>query len=285
MATPQTTVTSSQGWSPDIQAFVPGDAIPDALILQTSTVAGEIQGDSPAVRVPWVDDATAKFVAEGAPIDEAEPDLAEATVRTGKIAQLLRLSREQFAQSGTPNQLSESVRRAVTLASNQAYLQQDAPSAEGDPPAGLLNVDGVTDAGEVSTDLDALADALAGIEAANGEATNVVCAPDAWGRLRKFKTRDNSNESLLGAGTNDAEKRLYNLPVLTSPAMPSGTLILLDKNAIVSAVGNVQVAQSTDAFFGSDSIGLRCTFRFGAAVMHPDRIAKLTVADPDASST
>lgn len=283
MASPQTTMNSAKGWSPDVQGFLPGDAVPDALILTAATVAGEVKGDEPSLRVPWVDDATANFVAEGANIDEADPELAETVVKTGKVAQLIRLSREQFSQDNASSLLSESVQRAVTRAADKAFIQQSSPSGDNDPPAGLLHVDGITDGGEVDTDLDAIADALAGIETAGGEATHILAAPDAWGFLRKYKVQDGSNQSLLGAGTNDAERRLFNLPVLTSPAVPSGEMLVLDRTAVVAAVGSVNVAQSTDVYFNSDSIGLRCTWRFGQNVMHPDRVAKLTVADPGSS--
>lgn len=266
-----------------MQAFLPGDAVPDALILTAATVAGEVKGDEPALRVPWVNDESASFVAEGAEIDEADPELAETVVRTGKIAQLIRLSREQFSQDNASTLLSESVQRAVTRAADKAFIQQSAPSGDNGPPAGLLHVDGITDGGEVDTDLDAIADALAGIETAGGEATHILAAPDAWGFLRKYKVQDGSNQSLLGAGTNDAERRLFNLPVLTSPAVPSGEMLVLDRRAVVAAVGSVNVAQSQDVYFNSDSIGLRCTWRFGQAVMHADRVAKLTVADPGSS--
>jgi hypothetical protein len=57
MAT-ETTVTSAKAWAPDLRAIPARDAIPDALILLTSTVAGVVEGDAPAARVPYVDDAS-----------------------------------------------------------------------------------------------------------------------------------------------------------------------------------------------------------------------------------
>lgn len=46
MAT-ETTVTSATAWSPDVTAVAPDIAVPDALILATSTVAGTVEGDAP----------------------------------------------------------------------------------------------------------------------------------------------------------------------------------------------------------------------------------------------
>ena len=277
MAT-ETTLNSAKGWSPDVVSFAPAEVIPDALILNTSTVSGRIEGDEPVVRVIYVDDDEAEFVAEGAEISEADPDLNEVLIATGKVAQLVRISREQYGQGSTSGLISESVRRAVVTRANQAYLAQAAPTSPATtPPPGLLNVAGIHDGGAIGTDLDTLADAVAHIETNGGQATHIIAAPDAWGALRKLKTGTDSNASLLGAGTEDAERRVLGIPVLTSPAVPTGGLLVLDRTAVVSAVGDVQVATSRDVYFTSDSIGLRCTFRFGQNVVRPDRVATLEV--------
>lgn len=277
----ETTVTSAKAWAPDGRFIPAQEAIPDALILSTSIVAGQIEGDAPSIRVPWVDDADATFIAEGKEIPEADPDLAETTVYTGKVAQLLRISREQFAQPDAANLLADSVGRAVTNAANIAYLSQAAPaSGATTPPAGILN-QSIVDGGNVSDSLDGLVDLVAGIEGAGGVATHILAAPDAWGALRKVKTGEASAASLLGAGTADAQRQLLGVPVIVSSAVPEATLVVLDRNAIVSAVGPVSVAQSTEAYFASDSIGLRATFRFGAKVMHPDRVGTISTLAPE----
>jgi hypothetical protein len=41
------TSVSDPNGRPDIYTFAPTDAVPDALVLQCSTVAGEIDGDEP----------------------------------------------------------------------------------------------------------------------------------------------------------------------------------------------------------------------------------------------
>lgn len=66
-----TTVGSAGAWSPDKYSFAPGDVVPEALILKTSTVSGEVDGDEPALRVAYVDDTeTADYYAEGTEIVE-----------------------------------------------------------------------------------------------------------------------------------------------------------------------------------------------------------------------
>jgi len=273
-----TTDTSAKAWSPDVQAFAAADVIPEALILQTSTVAGSIEGDEPAVRVAYVDDADAQFTSEGADIPEAEPTLSEVLVHTGKVTLLVRVSREQWQQNGTATVLSDSARRAVLKKANEAYLSQVLPTApKVTPPGGILNIPGIQDGGEIATNLDALADAFTLVETAGGTVTHILAAPNSWGALRKLKKGTSSNESLLGAGTEDADKRILNTPVLTSNAVPSGKLALIDSSAIVSAAGEVQVATSEHAYFGSDSIALRVTFRFGQNLVRPERVVKLSL--------
>lgn len=281
MAT-ETTVTSAKAWAPDLTAYVATDVIPDALILQTSTVAGRVEGDDVAIRVPYVDDAAATFIAEGDPIPEADPDLSETLVYTGKVSQLIRLSREQFNQPNASRLLADSVRRAVTTAANLAYIAQAAPVDPAvTPPAGLLNVTGIEDGGAVADDLDALVDLFATIEGNGGQPTHLIVDPVAWASLRKFKTAPTgSSQTLLGAGTADTERRLLDVPVLVTSAMTAGTGLVVDKNAVVSAVGPVLVAQSEHHYFSSDSIALRCTWRFGANLVRPDRVGEFTVTAP-----
>lgn len=280
MAT-ETTSTSSKAWSPDLTTFVASEVIPDALVLQASTVAGRIEGDEPVLRVAYVNDDTADFVAEGDEIDESDPVLSEVTVATGKVAQLVRLSREQYVQSNAATMLSDSVRRAVIKRADQAFINQAAPvSPAVTPPAGLLNVTGITAGGAVDGDLDGLVDIIAGIAAAGGSASHILLSPTAWASMRKFKTGTGSAQSLLGAGTTDATTSLLGVPVLVSNALTGSNGLVIDKSAVVSAVGDVQVATSSDVYFASDSVGLRCTFRFGATIVRPDRVASFTVTAP-----
>lgn len=280
------TPTSADGWSPDVVAFAPQDAVPDALILQTSVVSGTVEGDEPAVRVLHVTDASAGFVAEGADITDTDPTLAETLVYTGKVAQLVKISREQYGQHRTAGLLSDSMRRAVTTAANTAYLSQAAPGGGAStPPAGLLNVSGIEDGGTVATDLDSVVDAVAHIEGDGGQATHIVAAPDAWAELRKLKTASASNQSLVGAGVEDARRQLLGVPVLVSAAMTSGGILVLDRSAVVSAAGSVLVATSTDRYFESDSVAVRVTWRFGQNVVRPERVVKLAIAVPEEESS
>ena len=280
MAT-ETTTSAAEAWRPNVQGYNAEDTIPEALILQTSTISGRIEGDEPMLLVPYVGGAEAQFVAEGAPIPEDDLDLGQVAVATGKVAHLTRLSAELMSQPNASQLIMNAARRAVVLKANQAYVAQVAPTSPAvTPPAGLLNIPGITNGGAVADDLDALVDAVAGIEAAGGTATHIIAAPSAWASLSKLKTGTGSAASLLGAGTTDAVRTLLDIPVLVTPSMTADTLLVVDKSAVVSAVGDIRVATSEHAYFGSDSVGVRVTWRFGQNVVAPDRIAKLTVTEP-----
>lgn len=277
----QTTSTSAKGWSPDITAFAPEDVVPEALIVQTATKSGEVEGDDVAVRVTFVTDDDAEFTAEGATIAEADDELDEVLVFTGKVSKLVKVSREQYGQDNTAGRLSTSVQRAIVKKANSAYLTQVAPTPPAvAPPAGLLNVSGIETGGAVASDLDVLVDLIATLEGNDGTPSHIVVDPVGWASLRKFKSGTGSASSLLGAGTTDAERMLLDLPVIVTSAMTAGTGMVLDRTAIAAAYGTVNVATSEHVYFASDSIAVRATWRIGWNLVHPERIGKFTVTAP-----
>ena len=159
------------------------------------------------------------------------------------------------------------MRRALIRKANVAYLAQTAPVGPAvTPPAGLLNLS-PTNGGTVDIDLDSVA-------------TNIIASPAAIGELVKMKTATDSNVSLVGAGVEAPQRALLGVPVMVSNAMSGYNVLVLDSGSVLSAYGDVQLATSTDFYFGSDSVALRATFRFGAKIAHTDRVIKLTVAEP-----
>ena len=279
MATPITTSTTPASWSPDVHTFAPADVVDSALILTHSTLAGSVDGDEPVVRVAFIDDDSADFTAEGTEIPESDPGLGEVVVPTGKISQLVRVSREQYNQAGAAGMLSESARRAVIRRADEAFLNQAAPGV-GDigPAAGILNVEDIIPGGEVDGDLDALVDLLAQIQTNGGTPSGILLSPAAWAAIRKIKVATGSAQSLLGSGSADAVPTLLGVPVQVSNALTGLNGLVIDRSAIVSAHGPVMVATSQDAYFTSDSVAVRATWRIGQAAVRPDRIGTFTVA-------
>lgn len=274
-----TTPSSPKAFALDVLGIAPAKAIPTALIIQATTQAGTVEGDEPAVRVPAINlDDSVGFVAEGANIPEAEPDLAELVILTGKIAELIKVSREQLAQPSALDVITNEIKRSLVAKADWALLQQPAPvSPATHPPAGLLAK--ATAAGTLSGDLDELVDAIATIEGLpGGQATHIIASPEAYATVRKMKTATDSNVSLVGAGVESGQKTLLSVPVLTTSAMPANKLLVLDKNQVLSAYGQVMIARSNDFYFGSDNVALRATFRFGAGFVEPMAGQLLTVA-------
>jgi hypothetical protein len=62
--------------------------------------------------------------------------------------------------------------------------------------------------------------------------------------------------------------------------MTEYTGLIVDKFAVVSAVGAVQVATSEHEYFSSDSLALRATWRFGHVAVRPEQLGKFTIAQP-----
>lgn len=283
MAFTATTVNSAAAWRPDLYTFAPADALPEALILGHTTIAGEVQGDQPTLRVAYCVDDNAAFVDEGAAIDESDPDLAEAVVITRKIAQLVRLSSEQYKQAGTPDELSRSVARALTTKADNALLAQAVPTAPAVAPvAGLLNTSGIVSKTDVAENLDKLIDLEAAVRANGANPTAWILAPDTWATLRKLKTLTpdegtvTSNVGLLGAGTDNTTPLLLSIPVVVNNQMPAKSGLLIDKTAIITAVSQLEIATSAEQYFASDSIAVRATWRTGHVLPRPNRIGKFT---------
>lgn len=256
--------------------FTPADIVPEALINQITTPTVGIEGDQPVVRVPYVtEDPTVGFVPEGTEIPASDTTLSELLVHTRKLAVLQPISREAAAYSGTESIISNSMRRAVTIKADNALLNNP------DNPTGLLNTKGITDAGTMNTgDLDVLSDAITTVETNGATVTHIIMSPDVWGKLRNLKTITGSAQLLLGNPAEQTTKQLFGIPVIVTKQMPAGTIMVLDRNDVLSSLGDIQVANSTDAAFRSDQILYRVMWRFGFAPIHPNRIAKITLTKP-----
>lgn len=279
MSTSFITNNSPEAWAMNVLGIAPQSVIPQALVLQCTTKGGEVKGDAPVVRVPRIKILDAGFVPEGSDIPESDPDLSELLIKTGTVAELVKVSRDQLSQDSAASLISHEMRRSLIYKADTAFLSQPAPVPPVEfPPGGLLAY--ATDGGEIEENLDALIDAFAAIEALpGGVVTHILAHPLAYATLRQFKKTTGSNESLLGAGTQPGEKSLLGVPVLTTNAMPANKVMALDKNYIVSAYGQLDVARSDDFYFNSISVALRASFRFGAGLLESQGAQVLTVVD------
>ncbi|MCV7346992.1 phage major capsid protein [Mycolicibacterium rhodesiae] len=276
-----TTTGSPKAWGLDVLGVKPEQVIPEALILQITSKAGFVEGDSPAVRVPAIriDQDEIGFVPEGQNIEEADPNLAELVLHTGKIAHLIKVSREQIAQPEALTTILQGQKRAMIAKADYAMLQTPAPVGPATyPPAGLLAH--AQDAGPIGDNLDALIDAQTMVTSLpGGVATHVLASPNSYAYVRKLRKGTGSNENILGAGTEAGPLTVLGIPALITSAMPENKIAVLDKNQILSAYGDVLVARSDEFYFDSDNVALRATFRFGVGILDPQAVQVLTLPD------
>jgi len=263
------------------QVFVYTEAVPDALIANplVATVAGEIEGDAPRVRVPYIKtDPTAGFVKEGADITDGGGELDEVLISTGKIATVVKQSNESASFETASQLIAAGVSRSIVTSADNAFLNnaksEDTDAQDG--PVGILNTEGIPATQTTGEGIvDAVADAKAAIGGNGGIPTAIVVNYAVEAILRKLKTTD--GRGLLIDPVESGELSIHGLPVIVNRAMPDNTLLIVSAGEIVAAVGTVNLAVSTDALFTSDSLIRRATWRIGAKVIHANRLAKLTI--------
>jgi HK97 family phage major capsid protein len=107
-----------------------------------------------------------------------------------------------------------------------------------------------------------------------------VVDPLGWAQLRKLKTGTDYNSTLLGAGTDDAQPRLFGIPVTVSVGMDDYTVVIIDSTSIAVASSEVDVAVSEHALFASNGILLRAGWRFGWNVVRPERLGVFSIVQP-----
>ncbi|MFC0265966.1 phage major capsid protein [Alloscardovia macacae] len=261
-------------------AIAPVEAIPSALIMTHSTVMANIEGDQPTARIAYVSvDPTAEITAEGAQINESQPTISELVVGTQKVAELTVITNEAYRHDYVPELIGNSLSKAITAKADTLFL--GAPASEDSEKAnhvtGLVNYKGIVDGGTLDGSLDAIIDTMSIIAANGGTPSNIVMGFDAWAVLLKLKGAD--KRAIISPDVaNSAEPMLFGVPVTLSNRCPAKTILILDSSEIISAVGEVQAATSSERYFENDSIGLRATFRFGYGILHPNRVAKIAVA-------
>ncbi len=143
--------------------------------------------------------------------------------------------------------------------------------------AGLVNVANVVEGDDVSGSLDALVDLIAALQDNLGTPSHILLDPLGWAELRKMKAGSELNSSLLGAGTTDATPMLLSLPVIVDPAVPTTAALWLTSAPSCPLSDRSKVATSEHQYFSSDSVLLWATWRFGHAVVRPNRIGTFTI--------
>lgn len=287
-----TTPNAPRAWAPDTYMFEPADAIPEALILELTRRGGTIEGDDPLLRVPYLRDAVAHEVAEGAIIPEETPELGEILIASHKIAIIVPASNEMMRQhdEAAAQEYAASAARSVIAKADHDLLNRAAPTLgtgvdalRGLGSTGLLNNTDIVNVGQLIEDvLDPIVTAIALVESHGGNVSHFVMHPTSWAFLLNMLSLNGGAVTLLGVGATEAPppRRLYGVPVITSNAMPDAEILAIDKNAIISAVGPVRVDKSDQHYFNKDTAAIRVTFRLGWGITRPDRLMRLRIKPP-----
>ena len=271
------TLLNNKAAFPDSTLVDPGNSIPNALILTQSLPSGTIGGDEQTTRIAYVnDDPEAEYVAEGNEIPSKDPRITELLVYTRNVGLITVASNESYKNNGVPEMLGTSLARAITDKADKAFLSDPAPASGQHGFTGLINTPGIIDAGNITDSLDPIIDAIATIGTNRGTPSTIIAGYDSWAYMLKLK--DKNGKSLIAPDVaNSPTPSLYGIPVVLTSALTANSVLIIDRTQIVSALGSVSTAVSSERYFEKNSVGIRVMFRFGFGVVRPNRIAKLTV--------
>lgn len=274
---PNTTSNTPAALAPDLIYLAPADLTTTPLINTITNIVGTATGDRPVTRVPFVGDpGTLGFVKEGAAIDDAGTTLDEAVIRSGKIAGLAEISNELKRAGNTVDLLTDGMSRSLAAKADDALINSPATGAAS---IGLINQPGVSDGGALDDSMDCFITAVALVETAGGSLDAWLMHPLVWARIARIKTAPTSSQALLNASTpnGDPVRVLAGRPVIVTVAMPQTKILGVDREAIVAAVSEVEVAVSDQVEFKSDKTVLRFSWRLGWTAMRPARLVKINV--------
>lgn len=259
-------------------AFPSMDAIPDALVHSQSRVSAVVEGDSPALHVPYIStQSTAQIVKEGDAIHEGGAAASEMLIYTRKVASIETITNEAKSSEQMTQMLTASLNTAIMDKANAVFLQNPKPSNSETSPTGLFNLDNVN-AGTLTGSLDAIVEGIAAISSKGGTPTSIIMNHGTWAKLLLLKYTD-GRPMIAPSVADSPTPMLYGLPVVLTKAAPDSKLLINDANEVISAVGSVNLNGSEDAEFSKDKYMLRGTFRLGWGVIHPDRLAVITVTE------
>lgn len=257
-------------------AFPSTDAIPDALVHSQSRVSAVIEGDSPALHVPYIaTQSTAQIVNEGDAIPEGGAAASEMLIYTRKVASIETITNEAKSSEQMTQMLTASLNTAIMDKANAVFMQNPKPSKGETSPTGLFNLDNVN-AGTLTGSLDAIVEGIAAISSKGGTPTSIIMNHGTWAKLLLLKYTD-GRPMIAPSVADSPTPMLYGLPVVLTKAAPDSKLLINDANEVISAVGSVNLNGSDDAEFSKDKYMLRGTFRLGWGVIHPDRLTVITV--------
>ena len=218
--------------------------------------------DSATFSIPQLVSSTGTdYAEEGEPIPEGEMVWGEVKFEAKKIGRIQWASVELLEDSAVDqrNAIAKNLLRDASL-----KFDADAFTGSGSNPIKGILSQGVSTnlgTGKVTVTYDDLADAVARIEAMNGNPSVVWASVDMAAALRKEKAAG-SGTYQGGSPVDAPASTAWGLPILPSAFLPPKTVVVADGSRIIVGIRrNASVKVSEDARFDSDQVGFKLTMR------------------------
>lgn len=241
-----------------------------------------------------VGDVAANWTAEGTEITASDPNMDTITATPRKLAALSFMSNEVRDDSvpAVLELVGESMARALGLKLDLGMLEGTGTAPE---IWGLKNQSGIQTVsmgtnGAQLTNLDAFADALGLLDAANaGDQRVIIMPPRNWTALSKIKEVSGSTKPVLQADTNPTggiRRTLYGTPVLLTSqlaltetqgtATTTNSVYVYDTAQVVAVIRNdLTIETDTSVKFTSDQTAARGTIRADLVLPNPAAVVRI----------
>lgn len=249
-----------------------------------------LETENTALVVPKISgSATVGPVSENTEITGSNPTLDGIVLQPKKFAALVRASNESLEDS-TPELRTVIADDLIREMATYLDAQMLVGSGQGGQIKGLSNTTGATaQAVNSAPDLDDFADAIASLEAANGDLSRAAffVAPRTWSQLRKQQTT--TGEYVLSAGdsTQVTRRSVFGVPVYVTSNIPTNITVGQSQNnslAILADMGQVLVGRRKDVelqmdtslYFHWDQTAIRIVSRFDMQVGNAAAVVVMT---------
>jgi HK97 family phage major capsid protein len=270
-----TTASGQSILTPDqVAELVIQPLIQSAVATRVSSV---VPTSSHRIRFPVVvSDPATSWTAEGAEINVDDTELDEVIVVPDKLAGLTVVTNELLAdtEDAAMDVVGDGLVRDLRVKLDAAFFGDTIANGP-DGLASLLDVQVVEHTS--FSNLDPFAEAISLAETVGSTLTAFVGNPTDTLHLAKLKVQTGNQQPLLGMDPAKPTQRLaFGVPILASPAVPSGTFWGLPLAKVFVVIReDASVVADTSPYFSSDRTAVRATLRVGFAFPHQEAIIRL----------
>lgn len=236
-----------------------------------------VNTDSHRFVVPVVTELpSASWVTEGSEISESDMSTRDEVIEFSKLGAITYVTSEARNDSSGEiiNLAVQTLRNDLARKLDEAFFD----TVGGNAPAGLADNENLNTISLSATEwenLDPFAQAISNGSEQTATVTSFVVNPQTAYELSVIKQTSDSNMPLLSPTANTATNmRIYGVPVLVSPYVPSGTAYAIpDTRTYVALNRAPEVAISDQVAFTSDRYALKGTLRVGFGFAHPSAVS------------